>query len=187
VRPPPPVSPVVEAVQGDITTLEVDAVVNASNHALSDGAGVNGAIHRAAGRAQLSAACATLGGCATGDAKATPGFALPARLVIHTVGPVWHDGSRDEEALLALCYRRSLEVAAGLGARSVAFPAISTGIFGFPPERAAEIAVTTVRSVLTPDPNPTATPASTGVERVVLVAHDDETYRRYVGLIGRGG
>lgn len=136
-----------DVVDGDITRESVDAIVNAANDALLRGGGVCGAIHAAAGP-ELEAACQPLGGCATGDAKATPGFRLPARWVIHAVGPVWHGGDDDEDTLLASCYRRSLEVAVEIGARSVAFPAISTGIFGFPPDRAAPLAVRTVAEVL---------------------------------------
>jgi O-acetyl-ADP-ribose deacetylase (regulator of RNase III) len=155
-----------EAVKGDITAERVDAIVNAANASLLGGGGVDGAIHRAAGP-ELLDACRPLGGCPTGDAKATPGFRLPARWVIHTVGPVWRGGGAGEPELLASCYRRSLEVADGLGARSVAFPAISTGVYGYPSEEAATIAVDTIR----------ATPAS--VELVRLVAFDDRTLRLY--------
>lgn len=161
----------ITALRGDITGLAVDAVVNAANSALAGGGGVDGAIHRAAGRAELAAACAELGGCATGDAKATPGFGLPARWIIHTVGPVWRGGQHGEAGLLASCYGRSLEVADELGARSVAFPAISTGIYGFPSEQAAEIAVRTLRG----------TP--TRVEHAVLVAFDAETFDLYERLL----
>jgi O-acetyl-ADP-ribose deacetylase (regulator of RNase III) len=130
-------------VEGDITTLQVDAIVNAANDRLAPGGGVCGAIHRAAGP-ELAQACAGLGGCATGDAKVTPAFALPARIVIHAVGPVWHGGNAGEDVLLAGCYRRALELAAAHDCHSIAFPAISTGIYGFPAERAAGIAVRTV-------------------------------------------
>ena len=164
-------APAIEAVLGDITTLEVDVVVNAANAALAGGGGVDGAIHRAAGAAELHAACAELGGCAPGDAKATPGFALAAAHIVHTVGPVWHGGTRGEAETLASCYRRALEVAEGLGARSVAFPAISTGVYGYPPDKAAAIAVGTVAD------------ADTSVERVLLVAFDRATYERYRALI----
>src|SRR5437764_10490134 len=131
-------------VLGDITAEDVDAVVNAANQALAGGGGVDGAIHRAAGRRDLQDACAGLGGCATGDAKATDGFRLPARWIIHAVGPRYRDGRHGEAELLASCYRRSLEVADELGARSIAFPAISTGIYGYPLEEATDIAVATV-------------------------------------------
>jgi len=137
----------ITVVQGDITTVDVDAVVNAANSSLLGGGGVDGAIHRAAGP-DLLVECRALGGCATGDAKVTAGHRLAARWVIHTVGPVWRGGQDDEAALLARCYRRSLEEAERVGAESVAFPGISTGIYGFPIEPAAEIAVAEIRAWL---------------------------------------
>ena len=166
-------SPGVEAVLGDITAEEVDAVVNAANRQLIGGGGVDGAIHRAAGAARLHEACGELGGCEPGDAKATPGFGLKARWIVHTVGPVWSGGDRGEPATLASCYRRSIEVAGSLGARSVAFPAISTGVYGYPPELAAEVAVSTVLAA-----------PSEVVELVRLVAFDRATYDLYVQLLG---
>jgi O-acetyl-ADP-ribose deacetylase (regulator of RNase III) len=159
---------------GDITRQAVDAIVNAANSSLLGGGGVDGAIHRAAGP-ELLAECRTLGGCPTGDVRATAAYGLPARWVIHAVGPVWRGGGRGEPELLAACYRRALETAAELGAASVAFPAISTGIYGYPPDDAARIAVVTVREF----------PGATSLELVRFVAFDETTFRLYQGLLKR--
>jgi len=136
-----------KVVVADITTLDVDAIVNAANKTLLGGGGVDGAIHRAAGP-ELLEACRKLGGAATGEAKITPGFRLPARWVIHAGGPVWHGGGRNESALLASCYRQSLEVARDHQVRSLAFPAISTGAYGYPIEKAAEVALYVIEAFL---------------------------------------
>ena len=155
----------IEIIEGDITTLTVDVIVNAANEALAPGGGVCGAIHKRAGPA-LAKACAELGGCDTGEAKLTDGFALPASHVIHTVGPVWGGGERGEGKLLASCYRNALSLAAEHDLKSIAFPAISTGIFGFPPDRAALIAVRTVRETL---------PDMPGIESVVFCCFGAES------------
>jgi O-acetyl-ADP-ribose deacetylase (regulator of RNase III) len=166
-----PGRPRIAAALGDITRERVDAIVNAANEYLVAGGGVDGAIHEAAGEEELSAACARLGGCEVGDAKVTPGFALPARFIIHAVGPRWQGGRAGEAELLAACYRRSLALADEIGARSIAFPAISTGAFGYPAEEAAEIAVATLRS----------TPTS--VDLIRLVAFDAPTFEHYEQLL----
>lgn len=162
----------IELVRGDITKLKVDAIVNAANASLLGGGGVDGAIHRAAGE-ELLLACEKLGGCPTGSAKATPGFNLHAEWVFHAVGPVWAGGSHGEAGLLAGCYRRSMELAREHQVNSIAFPAISTGIYRFPRKQAAEIAVGTVREHL---------PASE-VDRVIFCCFDEETAGIYEHIL----
>jgi O-acetyl-ADP-ribose deacetylase (regulator of RNase III) len=163
----------IEVARGDITKQHVDAIVNAANNTLLGGGGVDGAIHRAAGPMLLEE-CRALGGCSTGDAKITQGYNLPAKHVIHTVGPVWQGGRNREDELLAGCYRRSLEVAVENRLRTVAFPAISTGVYGFPVERATGIAVREVNKFLEENPS---------IQKVVFVCFDQHTYDCYARVV----
>ena len=153
-----------EVWQGDITTLRVDAIVNAANSALAGGSGVDGAIHRAAGREELQSACRRIGHCPTGSAVITPGFRLPARYIIHTVGPIWQGGGNGEPGLLRACYSNSLTLAVQEGVRSIAFPAISCGVYGYPKEQAVALAVDEVERCLE---------AFLMIERVIFACFDD--------------
>jgi O-acetyl-ADP-ribose deacetylase (regulator of RNase III) len=168
-----PLSARIEVVQGDITRLDVDAIVNAANTSLLGGGGVDGAIHRAAGP-ELVQECRMLHGCKTGQAKITHGYRLPARWVIHTVGPVWQGGHAGEDALLASCYRESLKIARDRDLRTVAFPAVSTGVYRFPVHRAARIAAAETIAFLAANPLP---------ERVILVCFGDDSYREYLTAV----
>ncbi|HMM12601.1 MAG TPA: O-acetyl-ADP-ribose deacetylase [Bacteroidales bacterium] len=166
-------SEIIQIIRGDISKIAADAIVNAANNTLLGGGGVDGAIHRAAGW-QLTEHCRQLGGCATGDAKSTPGFNLPARYVIHTVGPVWRGGDHNEADLLASCYRRSLEEAEKLGCQTIAFPNISTGVYGFPKAKAAKTAIAAVCSFLAMHP--------TSFDRIIFVCFDEDNFQEYINL-----
>ncbi|MFQ5582507.1 MAG: O-acetyl-ADP-ribose deacetylase [Mariprofundaceae bacterium] len=166
----------ITAIQGDITKLNVDAIVNAANTSLLGGGGVDGAIHRAAGP-ELLAECRALNGCPTGEARITKGHQLPAKWVIHTVGPVWHGGKANEAEFLAGCYRNSLKLAADYNIRSIAFPAISTGVYRFPLEAATRIAVTEVEDFLAKHKE---------VESIIFCCFDKKTLETYTSILGKG-
>ena len=166
-----------QIVQGDITKCQTDAIVNAANTALLGGGGVDGAIHRAAGP-ELLAECRTLGGCNTGEAKPTKAYRLPCRYIIHTPGPIWNGGKSGEDAQLASCYRNSLAAAAGLGCKTVAFPSISTGVYHFPVERAARIAIAAIGDFLASHPE---------IERVTMVCFDRATLAVYQDALAEAG
>jgi len=168
--------PRIEVVRGDITRMRVDAIVNAANTSLLGGGGVDGAIHRAAGP-QLLEECRKIGGCPTGKAKATRGYNLPAKYVFHAVGPVWHGGGHNEDELLASCYRECMRLAREHGVRTIAFPAISCGVYRFPVERAAGIAIRTIRECLKDDPQ---------LEAVYLVCFDEPVYQAYRRCLEEG-
>ncbi len=159
---------------GDITKLKVDAIVNAANSSLLGGGGVDGAIHRAAGP-KLLEECKKLNGCSTGEAKITKGYNLPAKFVVHTVGPVWNGGKNNEDKLLMSCYKNSLQLAKENGIRSIAFPAISTGVYGFPSDRAAHIAIKTVRKFLEKDDI---------LDKIIFICFDEKTYQHYQKTLG---
>ena len=165
--------PKIEIIQGDITKLDVDAIVNAANTTLLGGGGVDGAIHRAAGT-ELLAECGTLGGCRPGEAKITRGYRLPARFVIHTVGPVWRGGERNEPEILANCYRSALQLVLENGIKTIAFPAISCGAYGYPIPEAAQIAVKTTRNFLATEDK---------IDKVIFVLRGEDIYDAYLGLL----
>lgn len=167
---------IIQVRRGDITRERVDAIVNAANESLLGGGGVDGAIHRVAGP-ELLAACRKIGGCPTGESRITPGFRLPARFVIHTVGPVWRGGDRGEDQLLARCYQTSMQLASIRGVRSMSFPAISTGVYGFPILRAAQIAVRELHL---------AAALYSGIELIRIVAFNDETVAAYARAVESG-